>query len=147
MTFQAPPSVQQGNPLPASLAEQYGSDLTPEILNSLHYSQMTVREAMDLEEAKGNPYSSPNLPDGYNTVVGYFHDCYAWFHDQYEDVNGNAMQGTGLDKYEEWCVEYAERLGLKVLEVEAPAPLKVHGIMTLKAFPEALLEIRCHEVA
>lgn len=146
MTFQTPSSAHQGTPLPPHLAEQYGTGLTAEILNSWHYTQMTVREALDFERAKGNPYSSPNLPDGYNSVVGYFHDCYQWFFDQYEDVDGNAMQGTGLDKYEEWCVEYAERLGLTVLEVEAPAPLKVHGIMTLKAFPEALLEIRCHEV-
>ncbi|ERS18333.1 hypothetical protein N509_00286, partial [Brucella abortus BC95] len=48
--------------------------------------------------------------------------------------------------YEEWCAKYARKLGLEVKEVEAPAALKVHGIMTLKAYPEALLEIRCLEL-
>lgn len=114
--------------------------------NSWHHSQMTVKEAIDLCQAKGHPYSSPNVPEGFGTVVGYFLDCYPWWPDQFEAEGGNAMNDTGLEKYEEWCAQYARRLGLTVHQVEAPAALKVHGIMTLNAYPEALLEIRCTEM-
>lgn len=131
----------------AEIAIRYGTAHTQETLNAWHHSQMTTREAIDLCQSGGHPYSSPNVPKGFDTVVGYFFACYDWYPDMYDEQDGNAMmKGMGLDEYEEWCDRYARRLGLEVKEVEAPAALKVHGIMTLKAYPEALLEIRCTEV-
>ncbi len=56
------------------------------------------------------------------------------------------MKDRELIQYEDWCAKYAWTLGLEVKEVEAPAALKVHGIMALKAYPEALLEIRLIEM-
>ncbi|QPN27621.1 hypothetical protein I5770_02975 [Brucella sp. BO2] len=114
--------------------------------NSWHHSQMTIREAIDLSQSGGHSYSSPNVPKGFNTVVGFFFDCYDWYPAAYDDEEGNAMKDRELIRYGEWCDKYARKLGLEVKEVEAPAALKVHGIMTLKAYPEALLEIRCTEV-
>jgi len=65
---------------------------------------------------------------------GYFFDTYDWYPAMYDNENGNALKDTGMEKYEEWCDRYARRLGLETRAVEAPAALKVHGIMTLKAF-------------
>ncbi|QGA57010.1 hypothetical protein [Brucella sp. 2280] len=114
--------------------------------NAWHHSQMTIREAIDLSQSGGHPYSSPNVPKGFNTVVGFFFDCYDWYLAMYDDEEGNAMKDRELIQYEEWCAKYARKLGLEVKEVEAPAALKVHGIMTLKAYPEGLLHIRCVEM-
>lgn len=115
-------------------------------LNIWHHSQMPLREAIELAQSGGHPYSSPNVPKGFDTVPGYFFSCYDWYPGAYDDEQGNAMKDPELVRHEEWCAKYARKLGLEVKEVEAPAALKVHGIMTLKAYPEALLEIRCIEM-
>lgn len=86
------------------------------------------------------------MPKGFNTVVGFFFDCYDWYPTAYDDEEGNAMKDAELVRYETWCDKYARKLGLEVKEVEAPAALKAHGMLTLKAYPEALLEIRCLEL-
>ncbi len=64
----------------------------------------------------------------------------------YDDEEGNVMKDRELIQYEDWCDKYARKLGLEVKEVEAPAALKVRGIMALKAYPDVLLEIRCLEL-
>lgn len=115
--------------------------------NAWHHSQMTMREAIDLMDAGGHPYVSPNVPQGFDTVLGYFFSCYGWFPAMYDDEEGNAMhRGSGMKEYDDWCAKYARMLGLEVKKVEAPTALKVHGIMTLNAYPEALLEIRLTEM-
>lgn len=114
--------------------------------NEWHHSQMTTLEAIELSKSGGHPYSSPNVPNGFDTVLGFFFDCYDWYPAMYEDENGNAMKDRELAQYEEWCAKYAARLGLEVKDVEPPEALKVHGIMTLKAYPETLIEIRCIEM-
>ncbi|RUQ83076.1 hypothetical protein ELZ22_05610 [Brucella abortus] len=114
--------------------------------NAWHHSQMTTLEAIELSRSGGHPYSSPNVPKGFNTVVGFFFDTYDWYPAAYDDEEGNAMKDRELIQYEDWCAKYARKLGLEVKEVEAPAALKVHGIMALKAYPEALLEIRLIEM-
>ncbi len=122
------------------------SPLTEEILSSPHHSGMSTRDAIALSQAGGHPYSSPNVPKGFDTVLGYFFDTYDWYPAMYDEVDGNAMLDKELVGYEQWCAKYARKLGLETRIVEAPAALKAHGIMTLKAYPEALLEIRCIEI-
>lgn len=92
-----------------------------------------------------HPYKSPNLPEGYNTVVGFFYDWTPCDAACYDDEGGNAMLDQTLINIEDWCVEYAEAFGLTVHDVEAPEALKAHGIATLKAFPTDLLHIPVFE--
>lgn len=120
--------------------------ITDDYLNSFHHSGLSTREAIALAQSGGHPYSSPNVPKGFGTVVGYFFDTYDWYPAMYDEEYGNAMLDKEIVGYEKWCAKFARKLGLETHTVEAPAALKAHGIMTLKAYPEALLEIRLIEM-
>ncbi|SCD24873.1 hypothetical protein BR141012304_20400 [Brucella inopinata] len=132
--------------LARSKAAQQPHPITENYLNLFHHSGMSTREAIALAQTGGHPYSSQNVPRGFDTVVGYFYDHYEWYPAAYDEENGNAMLDKEIVEYERWCAKFARKLGLETRTVEAPAALKAHGIMTLKAYPEALLEIRLIEM-
>lgn len=90
---------------------------------------------------QSHPFSADNPLSGYKTLPEYFCDTYGY---ETDASHTNFMdESTGMPEYERWLDHYAAKLNLKVITVDAPNVLKAHGIETIKAYPEALLEIRC----
>ncbi|MDH0366585.1 hypothetical protein [Brucella anthropi] len=87
-------------------------------------------------------YSSPDVPEGYRTIISYFMDKFS----HVPETPQQAVDDELFNECDEWCCHYANRLGLAMPLVEAPTALKALGIMTLNAYPEALLEIRLIEM-
>lgn len=83
-----------------------------------------------------NPYASPGLPEGFNTVLGYL----AEVNPEALDLMGDPVADTQRDGY--WLKHQASRRDIQIVSVEAPAPLKDVGIETVNAYPIELLRKR-----
>ena len=83
-----------------------------------------------------SPWDSPEVPEGYDTVVGYFSRTLPSAFDLMEDP----IQGTQRDSF--WCTHQANVRGYSVVTVAAPAPFIEVGITHIQAFPVSLLEER-----
>ena len=79
---------------------------------------------------------SPDVPVGYNTIVGYL----AENHPEVLDLMPCVVSGTIHDGY--WLTHQANRAGLPVAKVAAPVPFREAGIDQINAYPVALLAKR-----
>ncbi|PBB68123.1 hypothetical protein CK228_13515 [Mesorhizobium sp. WSM4312] len=86
-----------------------------------------------------NPYASPDLPVGFNTVLGYL----AEVNPEALDLMGDPIADTQRDGY--WLTHQASRRDIQIISVEAPAPLKAVGIEMVNAYPVELLRKRLGE--
>ncbi|MER9605386.1 hypothetical protein [Mesorhizobium sp. M0243] len=83
-----------------------------------------------------NPYASPDVPAGYDTVLSYF----AKTNPEALDLMGDPIADTQRDGF--WLKHQASRRDIQIISVEAPAPLKEIGIETVNAYPLELLRER-----
>ncbi|MER9561018.1 hypothetical protein [Mesorhizobium sp. M0571] len=106
-----------------------------------------TRIAIALESAGGvaqggsattpnNPYQSPDVPDGYDTVLGYFSKNMPGAFELMDDP----ITGTLRDGH--WLTHQASRRGIGIIKVPAPEPLVEIGINELNAYPVSLLQER-----
>ncbi|MER8385279.1 hypothetical protein NKH14_07105 [Mesorhizobium sp. M1380] len=86
-----------------------------------------------------NPYSSQDVPAGYDTVLSYF----ARTNPEALDLMGDPIADTQRDGF--WLTHQASRRDIQVISVEAPAPLKEIGIEKVNAYPLELLRERLGE--
>ncbi|RWP18886.1 MAG: hypothetical protein EOR00_09635 [Mesorhizobium sp.] len=82
-----------------------------------------------------SPWDSA-VPEGYDTVVGYFARTLPSAFDMMEDP----IFGTQRDGF--WCSNQARARDIQVVRVEAPEAMKQIGIETINAYPIELLEER-----
>lgn len=87
-------------------------------------------------EVPSNPYSSPNVPEGFDTVLGYFSKYMPGAFDLMDDP----VTGTLRDGH--WLTHQASRRGIGIIKVPAPQTLMEMGISELNAYPVELLEER-----
>ncbi len=86
-------------------------------------------------------------PKVFNTVAKTLFDTYDWYPAAYDDEEGNAMKDRELIQYERLVRQVLPgRWALRLKKLKPRQHSKVHGIMALKAYPEALLEIRLIEM-
>lgn len=83
-----------------------------------------------------SPWGSPDVPIGYNTVIGYLAET----HPEMIDLMDDPISGTARDGY--WLTHRASHRDLTVHKVVAPAPFKEMGIDLLNAYPVELLAER-----
>ncbi|MER8418759.1 hypothetical protein [Mesorhizobium sp. M1329] len=83
-----------------------------------------------------NPYTSPEVPAGYDTVLNYL----ARTNPEALDLMGDPVADTQRDGF--WLKHQASRRDLQITSVEAPAPLKEVGIEMVNAYPIELLRER-----
>lgn len=88
--------------------------------------------------AVDDPYRSPDVPAGYDTVLGYFSKTMPSAFELMDDP----IMGTMRDGH--WLTHQANRRGIKVVKVTAPQVLAEVGIETVNAYPEDLLRERIH---
>ncbi len=84
-----------------------------------------------------DPYSSPDVPEGYQTVLGYMHEVNP---DIFEIADGR----TAWAKDEAWIEKTAQARNLPVAQVEACGFLKGHGVAISKAYPRSLIRERLY---
>ncbi|MEY9719252.1 hypothetical protein ABIA22_001742 [Sinorhizobium fredii] len=89
-----------------------------------------------LGSVPSSPWMSPDVPKGYNTVVGFLAET----HPEVLDLMDDPVSGTARDGY--WLTHRANRTGRTVHKVDAPAPFKDMGIDELNAYPLDLLAER-----
>ncbi|TPI67614.1 hypothetical protein FJ420_02055 [Mesorhizobium sp. B3-1-3] len=87
-------------------------------------------------EVPNNPYASPDVPEGFDTVLGYFSKNMPGAFELMDDP----ITGTLRDGH--WLTHQASRRGIGIIKVPAPAPLVEMGINELNAYPVELLEER-----
>ncbi|UWF59827.1 hypothetical protein [Brucella sp. 2716] len=101
-----------------------------------------LREAKKLDAASvvfsvpPSPYSSPNVPAGYQTVLGYMDEVNRPF------LSGMKNPRNAFAADEVWLQEQANARGIPLPRVTAPACLQVHGVSESWAYPEDLLRER-----
>ncbi|PLP55567.1 hypothetical protein CYK37_30220 [Mesorhizobium loti] len=83
-----------------------------------------------------SPYISPDVPDGYDTVLGYLQKT----HPEVLDLIDEPISGTQRDGA--WLQSQAFSRKLGTVTVEAPQAAKEAGLVTMRAYPLALLEER-----
>jgi hypothetical protein len=82
------------------------------------------------------PYSSPGVPEGWNTVLGYLVDTNPEAM-RFMDEDAEATQRCGW-----WLSARCKRLGITPIKVMAPSILLKQGIFEVNAYPHDLLEAR-----
>ncbi|AIK68480.1 hypothetical protein Lo5R7ANS_10 [Mesorhizobium phage vB_MloP_Lo5R7ANS] len=87
-------------------------------------------------EVPTNPYASSDVPEGYDTVLGYFSKNMPGAFELMDDP----ITGTLRDGH--WLTHQANRRGLGIIKVPAPEPLIEIGINELNAYPVSLLQER-----
>lgn len=87
-------------------------------------------------EVPSNPYASPDVPEGFDTVLGYFSKNMPGAFELMDDP----VTGTLRDGH--WLTHQASRRGIAIIKVPAPEPLIEIGINELNAYPVELLEER-----
>jgi hypothetical protein len=83
-----------------------------------------------------NPYESPEVPTGYDTVLGYFSKTMPGAFEMMDDP----ITGTLRDGH--WLTHQANRRGISIIKVPAPEPLIEIGINEINAYPVELLKER-----
>ncbi|WP_085025260.1 hypothetical protein [Ensifer aridi] len=97
---------------------------------------MKSGNGISVANVPNSPWISPNVPAGFNTVVGFLAET----HPEVLELMDDPISGTARDGY--WLTHRASRDGLPVHKVEAPAPFKEMGIEELNAYPLDLLKER-----
>jgi hypothetical protein len=87
-------------------------------------------------EVPVNPYESPDVPAGFDTVLGYFSKNMPGAFELMDDP----IIGTLRDGH--WLTHQASRRGIGIVKVPAPSSLMEMGINELNAYPVELLEER-----
>ena len=83
-----------------------------------------------------NPYASANVPEGYDTVLGYFSKT----DPEALDLLSDPVVDTLRDDH--WLLHQANRREIRVAKVSAPAAMKEFGIEMINTYPLALLKER-----
>lgn len=76
------------------------------------------------------------MPEGYDTVLGYFSKTLP----SAFDMMSEPVADTQRDGF--WLTHQAHRRGIEVIKVDAPEALADSGITQLNAYPVALLQER-----
>ncbi|MER8422453.1 hypothetical protein [Mesorhizobium sp. M0598] len=87
-------------------------------------------------EIPASPWDSPNVPNEYDTVLGYFSKMLP----SAFDMMSEPVADTQRDGF--WLTHQAARRGIKVVKVAAPEALIDSGITELNAYPVSLLAER-----
>ncbi|RVB05670.1 hypothetical protein [Mesorhizobium sp. M7A.F.Ca.CA.004.02.1.1] len=87
-------------------------------------------------EVPVSPWDSPDVPNDYDTVLGYFSKMLP----SAFDMMSEPIADTQRDGF--WLKHQAARRGLKVVKVAAPEALQDSGITELNAYPVTLLAER-----
>ncbi len=83
-----------------------------------------------------NVFVSPDVPQGYNTVLGYLAET----HPEMLDLMRDPLEDTVRDGY--WLTHQAHKRDIQVHQVEASSYLRDHGIEQVNAYPIHLLAER-----
>lgn len=81
-----------------------------------------------------NPYISPNVPKGYNTVLGYIEEGNPGFPDEMFKLNASSFQ-----RDERKMRAVASRRKIPICRVTAPIALQEQGVETVIAYPVNLI--------
>jgi len=87
-------------------------------------------------DVPSNPYASPDVPKGYDTVLGYFSKNMPSAFEMMDDP----ITGTLRDGH--WLTHQAHRRDIPVHKVRAPEALQEIGIGEINAYPKWLLAER-----
>lgn len=89
-----------------------------------------------LFEIPSSPYTSANVPDGYQTVLGYMNNANPSL------LSGMKNPRNAFAADETWLQEQANLRGIPLPRVTAPACLQAQGQSESWAYPEDLLRER-----